>query len=237
MTIKAILFDKDGTLLDFEATFAPATAKVLTALANGDDQRLSQMANAVEFDLESGSIGAGSVLIAGSLENIADCLLPHTGHADLAACLAHIDELYVLHSLASLTAFPFMENALDELAAMGLVLGVATNDSEEAAHAHLDQLGITERFAFVAGFDSGYGEKPGPGMVSAFIDHLGLAPDQVMMVGDSPHDCKAGRAASAIAVGVTSGGRPASELEPEADHVIGSIELLPQLVVQLADPK
>ena len=232
MTIKAILFDKDGTLLDFDATFAPATAKVLAALADGDTKRKSDLAEAVDFELDNGTIKPGSVLVAGSLENIAEALMPHTGTDDLATCLEIVDALYVKYSLESLAAFPFLESALDELAAMGLALGVATNDSEEAAYAHLDQMGIRDRFGCIAGYDSGYGEKPQPGMVSAFVEHLRLTPDEVMMVGDSPHDLKAGNAAKTISVGVTSGGATADQLAPFAHYVIDSIEGLPALVAK-----
>lgn len=233
MTIKAILFDKDGTLLDFDATFAPATVKVLATLAGKDDSRIHQMADAVEFDLANGTILPGSVLIAGSLENIAECLLPLTDHADLTTCLEQVDALYVQYSLESLAAFPFLEEALDTLDALGLTLGVATNDSEEGAMAHLGQMGIKQRFDFIVGFDSGHGEKPDPGMVSAFVDHLGAEPSQVIMVGDSSHDLKAGRAAGAIAVGVTSGGASAEQLAPLADHVVPDISHLAALVQQL----
>ncbi|MEP1206794.1 MAG: HAD family hydrolase [Rhizobiaceae bacterium] len=236
MTIKAILFDKDGTLLDFDATFAPATAKVLAELAGGDAEQMQQLAAAVNFDIATTTIAPNSVLIAGSLDNIAECLMPHMRDTSQADALALIDALYVKYSLQSLAPFPFLESTLNELENLGLKLGVATNDSEEAAHAHLAQIGITERFCYIAGYDSGHGEKPEPGMVSAFVDHLGLQAHEVMMVGDSPHDCKAGRAAGALAVGVTSGGRPADELAPHADHVVESIEALAQLVAQLDPP-
>ena len=233
MTIIAILFDKDGTLLDFNATFAPATAKVLAALANGDAEQQTRLAAAVDFDLASDAILPGSVLVAGSLENIAEALLPHTGHGDLATCLGVVDGLYVKYSLESLAAFPFLDSALDELAAMELELGIATNDSEEAAYAHLDQMGITSRFGYIAGFDSGYGEKPQPGMVSAFVEKLGLDARQVMMVGDSPHDLKAGNAAGTISVGVTSGGATADQLAPFADHIVDDVSHLAALVQRL----
>ena len=234
MTIKAILFDKDGTLLDFDATFAPATAKVLAELANGEEHRIRQLAAAVDFDLVSGTIKPGSVLVAGSLENICEELVPFMDNVDLSVALEKVDALYVKYTLETLAPFDFLESSLTELSEMGLDLGVATNDSEAAAMAHLNQIGVTERFCFIVGFDSGHGEKPAPGMVAAFIEHLGLTPQEVMMVGDSPHDCKAGRSAGAVAVGVTSGGATAEQLAPHADHVVGSIADLPDLLVRLS---
>ena len=232
MTIKAILFDKDGTLLDFDATFAPATAKVLAGLAGDDPILTQQLAAAVGFDLSTTTIGPNSVLIAGSLDNIAESLMPLMGGTDLSEAVERIDALYVKYSLETLSPFSFLHSVLDQLDGLGMHLGVATNDSEIAAHAHLNQIGITERFCYIAGFDSGHGEKPDPGMVTAFINQLDLNPDEVMMVGDSTHDCTAGRSAGAVTVAVTSGGGQAEDLAPHADHVIGSIEELPQLIEQ-----
>ena len=54
------------------------------------------------------------------------------------------------------------------LRARGLKLGVATNDSEVPAQAHLRAHGLTGLLDFIAGYDSGHGAKPGPGMCLAF---------------------------------------------------------------------
>ncbi|MGI9364182.1 MAG: HAD family hydrolase [Rhizobiaceae bacterium] len=233
MTIKAILFDKDGTLIDFDATFAPATAKVLTALAGGDKVKRADMADAVDFDLEDATIRPGSVLIAGSLHNISTCLLPFADSQNLEELNDQVDRLYVKYSLESLEPFPFLSTTLIELQNLGLTLGIATNDSESAAIAHMDRLDQTRRFTYIAGFDSGYGEKPGPGMVRGFADALQLHVSQTAMVGDSPHDCNAGRQAGAVVVAVTSGGSTAKDLRPLCDHLIEDISHLPELIARL----
>jgi phosphoglycolate phosphatase len=87
----------------------------------------------------------------------------------------------------------------------GYALGVATNATRSELDAHLDAAGIALAFDFVAGCDSGHGAKPGPGMCLAFAAHLGCAPETVVMVGDSLHDLKAGRAAGMRTVGVLTG--------------------------------
>ena len=119
---------------------------------------------------------------------------------------------------------------LRALQARGLRLGLATNDAEANARQQLEMLGLHGHLDFVAGYDSGHGGKPEPGMVLAFAAALGVAPAQVALVGDTPHDMGAARAAGAIAVAVLSGPVGRAVLEPMADHVIDSIADLPALV-------
>jgi len=231
--IKAILFDKDGTLIDFTATFAPATKAVIERLAGGSPQTARRMAKAVDFDMEALVIADDAVLIAGSLANIADCWFEFADDDDEEEFLRKVDRLYIEHSLQSLVPFPSLEPTLKMLQSKGLGLGIATNDSEQAARSHMQQLGIEASFDFIAGFDSGHGEKPAPGMVTAFAKHSSLPPARVAMVGDSVHDCNAGRAAGACVVAVTSGLANFDDLQPHADHVISGIAQLPMLIDQL----
>jgi len=108
-----------------------------------------------------------------------------------------------------------------------LELGIATNDAEAPARAHLDKAGIIDLFGFVAGYDSGHGGKPAAGQLFAFCAQTGLAPDNCVMVGDSTHDLHAGRAAGMRTIGVLTGPAPASELSPFADVILASIGEIP----------
>ena len=115
---------------------------------------------------------------------------------------------------------------LDDLSARGLALGVATNDSEMPARAHLEAAGIAARFDFIAGYDSGHGAKPGPGPLLAFAEAVGRAPGACAMVGDSLHDLMAARAAGMRAVAVLTGIAGADVLSPVADVVLPDIGAL-----------
>jgi phosphoglycolate phosphatase len=112
---------------------------------------------------------------------------------------------------------------LTSLRTRGLRLGVATNDTEAPARAHLEAHGITGLFDFVAGYDSGYGPKPGPGMCLAFAKSQGLDPARVVMVGDSLHDLVAGRAAGMRTVAVLTGVARHADLVGHADSVLPDI--------------
>jgi phosphoglycolate phosphatase len=116
---------------------------------------------------------------------------------------------------------------LDRFRASGLKLGVATNDGEAPARAHLSLAGVVDRFDFIAGYDSGHGAKPGPGMCLGFAAALRLDPARVVMVGDSRHDLEAGRAAGMQVVAVLTGLAEEGELAPHADAVLPDIGHLP----------
>jgi phosphoglycolate phosphatase len=116
---------------------------------------------------------------------------------------------------------------LDDLLARGKVLGVMTNDSEISAKSQLERAGVLDRFAFVAGCDSGHGAKPDPDPLLAFCKAAGVAPERTAMVGDSLHDLIAGAAAGMRRIGVLTGMATAADLQDHADVVLPNIGHIP----------
>ncbi len=222
--IRAILFDKDGTLFDFQATWGRWARNFLQAKAKGDPALVARMAEAMDFDLEAGRFRPGSLVIAGTGRDVAELLAPILGH-DVAPLEAEIAQTAALVPLAETVP---LDPLLARLRAAGLRLGVATNDYETVAHRHVDE--VREHFDFIAGFDSGHGAKPGPGMLLAFARACGLAPHQVLMVGDSRHDLAAGRAAGMPTLAVLTGVAEAGDLADLADAVRPDIGHLPDLL-------
>jgi len=220
MTITAILFDKDGTLLDFQASWGGWAVDVVQALSRGDHDRLTQLAQVLGLDLAARTVLPGSVVIAGTARDIGETIasVPGMGPADA------LTERVVALSL-EVTPVPLVPLApvLQSLKARGLALGVATNDAIAPTLLQLEVLGVADLFDFVAGYDSGYGAKPGPGPCLAFAKAMGRAPAECAMVGDSLHDLHAGGQAGMFRVAVTSGLASASELGPQADLVVPDI--------------
>ena len=229
MAAAGILFDKDGTLFDFEATFAPACAAVARELANGDEALAATLCEAVGFDLAGGVFTTDSVVIAGTAGDIARAVAA-TLQVEADELLARrIDSLFQRHSSGSAILFSGVGDLLLSLAAAGIPVGMATNDAEANGRSHAMLAGIDGHFRFFAGYDSGHGAKPGPGMILAFASMIGADVRNVVMVGDSLHDMHAARAAGAIGVAVTTGLASRAILEPHADYVIDDVSLLPAL--------
>ncbi len=218
--IEAIIFDKDGTLFDFRATWGGWAERMLDRIAGADGGLRAVIEDAMGYASGRG-FEPSSVVIAGTSGEVAAVLAAATG---LGAA-----ELEVLaNRVATETPqviVPGLHAALDRLAGAH-VLGLVTNDGEAPARVHLDGAGVTRHFAFVAGYDSGHGSKPGPGPLLAFADATGIAPGRTLMVGDSRHDLAAGRAAGMGTVAVLTGVAKAPELADLADVVLPDISHL-----------
>lgn len=224
MPVSALLFDKDGTLFDFNATWNGWAHDVIREFSAGDAALARALAQSVRFDLDAVAFHADSPVIAGTNREAAECMAAVLPHMGLAQIERHLELRAATASVAP--AVP-LDPFLDGLAARGLKLGVMTNDSEYSALGQLGEAGVAEKFDFIAGFDSGYGAKPSPDPLLAFCDAVGVAPELTAMVGDSTHDLIAGRAAGMRTIGVLTGPAEAAELAPFADHVFPNIGHIP----------
>lgn len=217
--IDGILFDKDGTLFDFHLSWGAWTNSLLRQLAQGPDHAHA-LGKAIGYDAVRREFAPTSPVIAGTAEEIAAALSPHLADLTQDAVLQRINDLAQGAPMAeTVPLIPFLAG----LRARGLKLGLATNDTEAPARAHLAAHGITGYFDFIAGYDSGYGAKPGPGMCLAFAQHLNLDARRVVMVGDSLHDLVAGRAAGMHVVAVLTGVAGQADLAPHADAVLPDV--------------
>jgi phosphoglycolate phosphatase len=191
---------------------------------------LRRQAECLHFDLDTRRFHDTSPIIGGATSQYGLAWAEALGRTDFPVLRGEIDALAAAACIASLTPVGEPAAVLRTLRGRGLKLGLATNDAEASARRHLDQLGLAALMDFVAGYDSGHGAKPGPGMVAAFAREIGAETAEVALVGDTLHDLQCARAAGAIAVAVLSGIAGREVLAPHADYVIADIGALPALV-------
>ena len=222
--IKGLIFDKDGTLFDFAATWGAWVQHLLRTETADAPDNLAPLADVLGYDLANATFRKNSIVIAATAREIATVALPYLADNDVDVVLKRFN--------AAASAAPQVEAAplipfLTGLRDAGLKLGVATNDSEAPARAHLDAAHVTPLFDFVAGSDSGYGGKPQTGQLDAFCAAMNLPSEACAMVGDSTHDLHAGRAAGMTTIAVLTGMAEHDDLAPFADVVLPSIADLP----------
>ncbi|MGR3514943.1 MAG: HAD family hydrolase [Paracoccaceae bacterium] len=225
--ISGVLFDKDGTLFDFQATWSAPFLTLLERVAPGD--LFAPAAKALGYDTAAGRFRADSLVIASTTGEVAWALAPVVGREPIEI----IETLDTIGAEARQVPAVPLRPCLSALAA-DYTLGLVTNDSEAPARAHLREAGVLDLFAFVAGYDSGYGAKPGPGQLLAFAEQCDLDPPNVAMVGDSRHDLVAAKAAGMVPVGVLTGVATARDLEDLAEVVLPDIGHLQEWLTALS---
>ncbi|MDR0808733.1 MAG: HAD family hydrolase [Gemmobacter sp.] len=221
--IDGVIFDKDGTLFDFRKSWGAWVLRLLEEVSTDPAQRAT-LAQVLGFDAARMDFAPDSPVIAHTAPEIAETLLPVLPGWQAGPLVDRMNELAVV--VPTVEAVP-LRPLLAVLKGRGLKLGLATNDTEVPARAHLARHGALDLFDFIAGYDSGHGGKPAPGQLLAFARQTGLAPGRIAMVGDSRHDLEAGRAAGMVCVAVLTGVASAEALAPHADIVLDDIGHLP----------
>jgi len=215
----AVIFDKDGTLVDFHTTWDESLGRTIDKLLGHDPQARAQVAKGLGFDLGNRTILQDAPFVAESGYTLSRIIEPFVDPQLFETTLIAEGEY-------SARPMPGSHEVIQQLKALGLKLGVATNDAEASAVKQLNGLGWQGLFDTVVGYDSGYTSKPSPKMVLGCCSQLGVAPSQALMVGDTATDMRAAKAAGVKAVAI--GSDPAAI--SLADHSISQMSDLMDLI-------
>lgn len=226
--MRGVLFDKDGTLLDFEASWSGVYRELCLDLAEGDKDAAEAMLLAGGLDPVTRRFKSGATLAAGTTVDIVRVWYPEFSDDEERAMVERIDRIFHDNGIRCSVPVPGLAATLSELAGAGMAMGVATSDGTAAARAALAALGIARYLPHVFGYDSVARPKPAPDMVHAFCEVVSLAPSDIVVVGDNLHDLKMARSAgTGAAIGVLTGNSSRDDLAPLADAVLDSVCDLP----------
>ena len=232
--IDLVIFDKDGTLIDFGAMWRGWATEVAAALRASTGRPIEEPLFAMfGYDPAAGRILPGGGLAATPMARLRnrtrDILVAAgltTSDAERALQMAwHApDPVALARPLIDLAAL------FSELRRSGKRIAVATSDDRDPTERTLTALGLIGSVDATVCADDGIAVKPAPDMVLHLCATLGIAPGRTAVVGDTRADLWMARAAGAgLTIGVLTGVGNREDLAPLADLVLDSVAgLLPE---------
>lgn len=198
---KGILFDVDGTLMD----------------NNGDHLRawyeaFAHEGHPVTKEAVAMQLGKGSDTLVATLG--ADLDEPTRERVRL-----HHHALY-LQRIDDVQPFPGATEALLEAKRLGLKVALASSAHRDELDVYRGKLMATELVDAVVSHDDVRTSKPAPDIFLAALGKLSLSASEALVVGDTPYDVQAARAAGIACVSVLSGGFPREVLAAEHPRAI-----------------
>lgn len=208
MSIKLIIFDLDGTLIDSSI----------------------DITNAINYAIEPYGIKPFTVketiaLIGEGITKLIEKILINSGIKNInkEILIQRFLDHYTAHLIDNTTVYPKVMETLQEL--KGYKKAVISNKRESLSKEILNRLGLLKHIDLVVGSDTTPEKKPSPVPIFYALSRLAVKREETVIVGDSNYDIDAGKTAGVRTIAVTYGYRPV-ELLKGADKLINSIDEL-----------
>ncbi|HWR90637.1 MAG TPA: HAD-IA family hydrolase [Dissulfurispiraceae bacterium] len=214
MSVRLILFDLDGTLVDSRRDITNAVNHALAPVGIGP-------ATVEEI---TALVGEG---ISRLMEKLAE---REKVTIDTDGAVERFLRFYAAHLVDFTTVYPDVTETLHRLD--GYRKAVISNKREVLTAGVLREFGLTGFFDVIVGSDTTPERKPSPRPLMYVVEKFGLSAGEAVMVGDSTYDIQAGRAAGVKTVAVTYGYRPRHMLG-DADVLIDRFAELPDVIATL----
>jgi len=232
--LELAIFDKDGTLIEFQHMWAGWVRELADRLAaaNGGHRLDELVHDVMGVDIETGRVLPHGGLAATPMTRLREALAeavsdvgvpPGDARRSIETAWHAPDPVALAQPITDLpTLFVALRGA-------GIRIAVATSDDRDPTERTLAHLGVADLVDAVACADDGRPVKPQPAAIHFICRTLGVLESRTAMIGDSPADLAMGRAAGAgLVVGVLTGVGDRATLAAGADLVVPSVaDLLP----------
>ena len=237
---QAIIFDKDGTLIDFDAMWGGWVVFLAEQLHQISGLQVRKpLCLAMGYDDANKKVLAHGKLAATPMAQLYRLTVEVMQSLGLSAEQAEraVEQGWCIPDPVMLAKqFTDTRALFYKLHSQNIKLGIATTDDRAPTQAMIEAFDIEEYLSTMVCADDGIPAKPAPDMVLTICERMKVDPAKVMVVGDTTADLKMARAAGAgMVVGVLSGVSASADLIHYADVLIESVDELHAYVEALAE--
>ena len=231
--IKAIIFDKDGTLIDFDSFWITVSVNAINHILrklNRKDIPLEEIL--ISIGVKDGVTDIDGLLCKGTYEQIAvainDILKKYECNISEDEIIQMVLDAYNLNADSGevKATCANIKQVLTDLKNKGISLAVVTTDNPEITHKCLEKLEIELLFDKIYTDDKIHPVKPDPYCALDFCKLTGAGKDEIIMVGDTMTDVRFARNAGICVVGVGETEEKRSRLCDHADAVFPDISYI-----------
>lgn len=226
MTIKAAIFDMDGTILD---TIEDLTEAINHSMAHFGYRNDFSTEEAKRFFCNGARNAVASALTAaGAIAADPKAGDKKTEDALVDEVLSYYKPWYAAHSDIRTGPYPGVVDLLKELKASGIRTAVVSNKPDPAVQ-KLCRVYFPDVFSFALGEIEGVPKKPEPDMIYICLKELGVSPAEAVYVGDSEVDIQTAVNSGLPCIGVDWGFRRREELAG-ADRIVSTCDELAEAI-------
>jgi phosphoglycolate phosphatase len=223
LTIKAVIFDLDGTIVDFNIDFKAARAEVIRLLTlQGLPSSLLSINESVFIMLKKAE--------KHMKENGKD----EQEFAKLKENVSAVVERYEAKAARETILVPGILETFKTLKRMKIQIALFTANGEKSTNYILKRFRLRQFFDAIITRESVLAVKPDPAHLEAVLEALKVRPEEAIVVGDSVRDMECAHQLKVLAVGVTTGFSSVEDLtRAGADYLAFSSKDVLALVQQL----
>ena len=228
---QAIIFDKDGTLIDFDFMWGTWTLQLAQRLrtVTGLDTRAA-LCSSYGYDMDRRKILPDGKLTCTPMWRLREMifeLAQSFGLSEAQSRFAVEQAWFVPDPVTLAKPFTDIHKLFHNIQQRGIKVAIATTDDRGPTEAMLHAFGVADLVDTMVCADDGIKAKPAPDMVRTICSRLAIAPQKVVVIGDTVADLQMARSAGVgYAIGVLSGVGLLQHLTPLADILLDTVDTL-----------
>ncbi|NWK83581.1 HAD family hydrolase [Staphylococcus sp. GSSP0090] len=218
--MKWILFDKDGTIIYFDRSWMKIGLQLVEDFMDEYDQAIDDKPAAyAHLGVVDGEIQPGTIMASGALDEMVQAFCDIAGQ-DVTKWAQNRSQTLVDNRVPENVLVEGIEDTLKRLKDQGYKMGIVTSDSKKGVEQFLENTQFNHFFDVIISTEANAVEKPNPEVLNPLFNQYDVAPEDVVIVGDTANDIQTGvNAQLGLKVAVLTGVGLTEEFT-KADYIV-----------------